>query len=361
MSQDATCARRAALDPPRAYGAPAAAGVLRAAPEDFVVEEELGFAPAGCGAHVLLKVRKRNANTPWVAQELARAAGCRPGDVGYAGLKDRRALAVQWFSVPRRAAMTEWLNVRREDFEVLEAHAHTRKLPRGALAGNQFAVRVGAVRGDGAALAAQLAPRLEQVVRRGVPNYFGPQRFGRDGANLTHLTQGLDRLSRLERGFAISAARSVIFNALLAERVQAGSWERLLPGELANLDGRGSFFAAATGDTELAARCERLEIHPTGPLWGSGGPPSSAQVHELELLVAARFAGETALCEAAGLRQERRSLRLTVRALRCEPEAHAVRLRFRLTRGGFATALLRELIGPAPGTPTETQRDDSST
>ena len=92
-----------ALAPPRAYGPPPAAGVLRAQAEDFVVEEDLGFAPAGAGAHLLLKVRKRDANTQWVAQQLARLAGCRTAEVGYAGLKDRRAIAVQWFSVPRGA------------------------------------------------------------------------------------------------------------------------------------------------------------------------------------------------------------------------------------------------------------------
>src|SRR5256885_2227692 len=89
-----------ALLPPRAYGAPLARGTLRTEPEDFVVEEELGFAPSGTGQHVLLKIRKRNANTQWVARELARLCGCHPRDIGYAGLKDRRAIAFQWFSVP---------------------------------------------------------------------------------------------------------------------------------------------------------------------------------------------------------------------------------------------------------------------
>ena len=142
----------------------------------------------------------------------------------------------------------------------------------------------------------------------------------------------------------LSAARSVIFNAVLAERVREGSWEHLLAGDLANLEGRGSFFAVDAADPTLAARCERLEIHPTGPLWGRGSPPTSDSVRELEARIAAEFAGQAALCAAAGMRQERRSLRLAVHELHCEPEERAVLLRFRLARGCFATAVLRELI-----------------
>src|SRR5579864_3207404 len=121
-----------ALDPPRAYGAPLARGTLRVEPEDFVVEEDLGFTASGTGQHVLLRVRKRNANTQWVARELAKACPCRPSDVGYAGLKDRHAVAVQWFTVPRSGRSAQsWTAVRGPDYEVLEAYPHTRKLPRG--------------------------------------------------------------------------------------------------------------------------------------------------------------------------------------------------------------------------------------
>ena len=337
-------AREAALAPPRAHGAVPVVLALRAEPEDFVVEEELGFLPAGSGAHLLLRVRKRDANTQWVARELARAAGCRPGEVGYAGLKDRRALAIQWFSVPRPRTAPDWQHTRGAGFEVLEAHPHTRKLPRGALAGNRFAVRIRAPSGEGAQLAALLAAPLAQVTRCGVPNYYGPQRFGRDGANLVAATTH----AVAERGFQLSAARSVLFNALLAERVADGSWERLLAGDVANLDGRGSVFAVDELDPGLEARCQRLEIHPTGALWGAGLPQSSQAVRELEAAVAQRFAEQAALCVAAGMRQERRSLRLAVRELTCEPEAAAVLLRFRLPRGSFATAVLRELVEAAP-------------
>jgi tRNA pseudouridine13 synthase len=337
-------AHEAALAPPRAYGAPPASGVLRAEPEDFVVEEELGFAPAGSGAHLLLKVRKRNANTQWVARELARLAGCRPADTGYAGLKDRRAVTVQWFSVPRPRGAVDWREPRSAEFEVLEVHEHTRKLPRGALAGNRFDVRIRAPGGDGAGLGERLTPRLEAIAQRGVPNYFGAQRFGRDAGNLQRLGTPLQRLPRDQRGFVLSAARSVIFNAVLAARVTEGSWERLRTGDLANLDGRGSVFPVEVIDAELLARCRRLEIHPSGPLWGESSPASSGEVLELERTVAERYSDAAAACAAAGMAQERRSLRIAVHELRCEVEAQAVRIHFRLARGCFATAVLAELI-----------------
>jgi tRNA pseudouridine13 synthase len=340
----ASAARAAALAPPYAHGAPVAEVQLRERVEDFVVEEDLGFAPAGAGAHLLLKVRKSGANTPWVARELARCAGCRPQEVGYAGLKDRRAIATQWFSVPRPRAPLDLRALRGEGFEVLETHGHNRKLPRGALAGNRFAVRLRAAEGAGSRLAERLAPRLTAIAARGVPNYFGPQRFGRDGANLEPVTGDPARLPAAERGFRLSAARSVVFNAVLAARVGDGSWEQVLAGDLANLDGRGSFFAVPASDEPLAARCAGLEIHATGPLWGAGEPRTGAGVLALERRIGAEFAAECALCAAAGMVQERRSLRLRVAELTSETEGGAVVLRFRLTRGSFATAVLRELV-----------------
>ena len=340
----ADAALAAALAPPRAHGLPVAAALLRATAADFVVEEDLGFLPAGSGAHVLLKVRKVDANTAWVARQLARASGCRPADVGYAGLKDRRAIAIQWFSVPRPRAPPDWLTVCGDGFEVLEAHAHARKLPRGALAGNRFAVRLRALDADGARLAAALAPRVATITDRGVPNYFGPQRFGREGANLRAAQGELRDLDPATRGFVLSAARSLIFNAVLAERVRRGSWERLETGDLAALDGRGSFFAVLLADATLEARAARLEIHPTGPLWGRGEPATIAQILELEQSIAAQYAAAGALCTHAAMEQERRSLRLRVLGLECQAEADAAVLRFTLTRGSFATAVLRELI-----------------
>jgi tRNA pseudouridine13 synthase len=334
----------AALDPPRAHGAPLCPGTLRMEPEDFVVEEQLGFEPAGAGQHVLLKVRKRDANTHWIAGELARACGYPARDVGYAGLKDRRAVATQWFTVPQsRLAPADWIGIASSEYQVLEAHRHSRKLPRGALAGNRFIIRVRGTAIDDAALASRLAA----IETRGVPNYFGPQRFGRGGANLERLGEDVRRLRPAERGFVLSAARSLVFNAVLAERVSAGSWEHLEAGDLANLDGRASHFVVPAVDETLAARCARLDIHPTGPLWGRGALPSAAGVLELEQRVAAGFTAACDLVVRAGMEQERRSLRLAVRDLhwrRDAADADSVIVEFRLGRGAYATVVLREVF-----------------
>ncbi|MDB6088441.1 MAG: tRNA pseudouridine synthase [Gammaproteobacteria bacterium] len=318
-----------------------ARGTLRAEPEDFVVEEDLGFGPSGAGQHVLLKVRKRNANTQWVVRELAKICGCHPRDIGYAGLKDRRAIAIQWLTVPQsRLTLDVWRTVREPDFEVLEADAHSRKLPRGALAGNRFMVRIRNVEVEDVALAARIA----EISRRGVPNYFGPQRFGRDGANLARIADGLRALRPQERGFVLSAARSLVFNAILAERARDGSWERLEVGDIANLDGRGSIFPVETLDQTLSERCEQLDLHPTGPMWGKGAPPTRLRVSELEARLAAEFPQPCALTAEAGMEQERRALRLAVRELTWEREAAAIVIRFRLMRGSFATMVLHEIV-----------------
>ena len=345
----------AALDPPRAHGSPLCAGKLRTEPEDFIVEEQLGFAPAGAGQHVLLKVRKRGANTQWIARELARACGCPERDVGYAGLKDRHAVATQWFTVPQsRLSLEDCAALKGAEYEVLEAHRHSRKLPRGALAGNRFVIRIRGTAIDDAALASRLAA----IETRGVPNYFGPQRFGKGGANLKRIGQDVRALRQQERGFILSAARSLVFNAVVSERVRNGSWERLEAGDLANLDGRASHFRVEATDEDLAARSACLDIHPTGPLWGRGAPPSSGRVLELEQRVAA---GQTAACELverAGMDQERRSLRLAVRDLRWRRDdaAHdSVIFEFRLSRGAYATVVLREVFD------LEADYDESST
>jgi tRNA pseudouridine13 synthase len=333
---------------PCAHGGPAGSARLRAAPEDFVVREWLGFEADGEGDHLLLKVRKRGANTMWVAKQLAKIGKIHPRDVGFAGLKDRDAVAEQAFSVPARSAVgTDWLGVTGDGFEVLSAERQRRKLKRGALKGNDFVLVMREFDGD----AADLEQRLQTLASQGVPNYFGPQRFGRGGQNIAAALAWFSgegaAPERMERGFALSAARSAIFNAVLAERVQAASWNRLLDGDVVNLNGSGSFFPVQSVDDTLHERCRQLDVHPTGPMWHGDSLLSTGAIAELEAGVAQRYQALASGLAKAGLEPERRPLRVPVRELSWRIEGSDVHLQFRLQRGSFATAVLHELIGNA--------------
>ena len=337
--------RRLAIDPPRALGAPVGTARLRVAPEDFRVDEQLGFEPAGAGPHLLLRVRKRGANTDWVARQLASAAQVRPMDVGYAGLKDRHAVTTQWYTVPAgKRSAADWAGLTGDGYEVIEAHAHHRKLPRGALDANRFELRLR----DFAAGRDAVDARLRAIAARGVPNYFGPQRFGRDLSNLRpYLAEVTDRPRRLDE-YALSAGRSLLFNAVLARRIDDGTWTTLLAGDLANLDSRGSVFAVDEPDAELAARVERLDVHASGPLWSRDGTTATGPVAVLERDVADLLAPVTARLDRERLSSARRALRLAVRELDWGWEADgALRVSFLLRSGGYATAVLRELIDVA--------------
>ena len=334
---------------PLAWGPPPARGRIRVAPEDFRVEELLGFAPDGAGAHLLLHVEKRGANSGWVAAVLARVAQVASRDVGASGHKDRDAVTRQYYSLPAaaRAPAGGWAGFEGEGFRVLEATAHGRKLRTGSHRANRFRLVIREVAGDHDAI----VQRLRQIAAGGVPNYFGPQRFGRGGANLRTARAWADGGSapreRTARSFALSAARSWLYNAVLARRVQAGSWDRLLPGDAAILDGRRSWFCVSSVDETLRARCLALDLHPSGPLHGRGDSPVTVAVAELEQQTAAEEGALIGLLESQGLVHERRSLRVPVRSLSWRIEPGTVELEFELPRGAFATAVLHELLADA--------------
>lgn len=334
------------MDLPVAFGPPPAGGWIRVAPEDFQVDEQLGFEPDGTGAHVLLVVEKRSANTGWVAAQLARLAGIHPRDVGYSGLKDRHAVTRQSYSLawPVAAPVEACLDWCGEGFRVLAASRHGRKLRPGSHRGNRFLIRVREFTGDESAV----GERLRLVAAAGVPNYFGPQRFGREGGNLARARDWAGGAAapreRSQRSFLLSAARSALFNEVLAERVRRGDWNTLLPGEAVMLDGRRSYFRAAELDETLRARCEQMDVHPTGPLWGAGESPATGEALAVEEQVLAQESALRKLLAGQGLDQERRSLRLPVRALTWRVGDDGLTLEFELPRGAFATAVLHELL-----------------
>ena len=329
-----------------AWGGPAVSGRLRTCPEDFCVRELPLVEPTGEGEHVCLLIRKRQENTDAVARLLAQHAAVPQRNVSYAGLKDRHALTEQWFSVHLPGKREpDWSELESATITLIRHLRHSRKLRRGALKGNAFRIRLRQVEGDRPVL----EQRLEQVAAAGVPNYFGEQRFGRGGSNLrtadrlfSHLA---GRLSRHQRGLALSAARSFLFNQVLDHRVREQTWNRAIPGEALQLDGSHSYFVAGTIDQELERRIEAQDVHPTGPLAGRGEVPVKGDCLRLEETCLAPFETWRHGLDAAGLRHERRALRLIIDELVWSwVEPGCLELNFSLPAGAYATSVLRELV-----------------
>lgn len=352
-------------DWPRHLGAPEVRARLRAEPEDFQVWELPLIEPEGDGPHLWLEVRKRGANTRWVAEQLARAAGAKPRDVGYAGMKDRHAVTTQWFSIGlQEAGNADWQSWQVLDVTILQAVRHRRKLQTGALRGNRFRIRLRDLEGPLEGLEA----RCRRLAGAGFPNYFGEQRFGRDGGNVVRGARWLERggrISRGDRGIYLSALRSYLFNTVLAERVRRDNWNRLLDGDVAMLDGSRSTFPCRLPDPVLERRCAEFDIHPTGPLpgRGGGGAEREAQALERDALQAqqgpvAGFAqslleGLDRVGASVNLSADRRSLRAVPAAMSWDFGEDGLTLDFSLPPGVYATSLLRELVMTGPGTISE--------
>ena len=333
-------------DLPRGHGAPPLRATLSRAPEDFRVTEIEKFRPSGSGTHAWLRIRKRGVNTEEVAVELARIAGAPRSAVGFAGMKDRLAVAVQWFSVDLAGrSEPRWTSLESASIEILEVASHPRKLRRGALLGNRFEIVLRNTIGE----TAGLRTRLEALRATGVPNYFGPQRFGRDGANLrlasSLLAERRRMRDRYRRGIALSAARAHVFNRVLASRVESGFWCEPMCGDVMMLDGRGSVFALESADDTVAARVASGEIHPTGPLWGRGQRLVTGSARELEDRIVAECAALCRGLERERLEQGRRALRVPVRELDCRVESNGrTTLECSLPRGVYASTVLAELF-----------------
>ncbi len=333
-------------DRPQAASPPARAQ-LRIELEDFQVIELPAFEPSGDGEHLLARVRKRGANTEWIATQLARWAQVPRSAVGYAGRKDRHALAEQWFSIhlPGKAD-PETSSLQLPELELLELVRHDRKLRRGALRGNQFQIILRQVMGN----REQVDEALAALSATGFPNYFGDQRFGAGGANLSPWMDrdGALSRSRNQRGIQLSAARSLLFNRVLASRVGDGSWNQALEGEVLALDGTQRWFRCeGEPDSDLSRRVAQQDLHPTGPLWGRGEPPTAGTVRRIESAALDGLAVLRASLENCGMKQERRALRARVKNLFWRwHDPRTLQIGFDLPRGCFATSLLEAVFQP---------------
>lgn len=319
-----------------------------ASPEDFRVDELPLFTPSGEGEHTYVHVEKVGRTTEEIVRALARAAGVRPRDVGYAGRKDRFAVATQWLSVPGLAPESA-TGLALPGARVLAAVRHSHKLRTGQLAGNRFSLTL---RGVDAAAAERAAARLAELVERGLPNRFGAQRFGRDGDNAALgrriLTGEQPVRDRRQARFLASAYQAAVFNAVLEARGTA--LERLETGDVAVVHASGGLFTVDDAAAEQP-RADRFEISATGPIFGSRfeRPTGRPGACEAEVLRAHGVAESLVAPRGLRLRGGRRALRVQPQEASAEAREDALRLRFVLPPGSYATVLVDELLADEAG------------
>ncbi len=333
-----------AVDWCRAHGAVLGHAKIKSEIDDFIVDEQLGFAADGQGEHLLLQVEKVAMTTLDLLAALAQRCQVAPQDIGYAGMKDRWGRTRQWISLhlPGREAPAD---LDGETWCVLQRHRHGRKLPRGCHRANRFQIRLRDCDIDEAAL----RQRLDHLARYGVPNYFGEQRFGWQRNNLVAAQAALGRwqkqksrrLSRRE-AMLLSSLRSAWFNTVLSARVADQTWDRCLAGDVLMLDGRQSFFRPGELDVEILRRLAELDLHTTGPLPGRGKVAVTQEVLALE---SSCLADETdAIAVVSRLvEHDRRALRMRIHDLQLQRQEDDWCLHFELGRGSYATAVLREI------------------
>ena len=321
---------------------PKQTALLKAECADFVVKEQLGYDMSGDGEFVAVKVRKTDCNTLFVGEQLAKFAGISARNMSYAGLKDRKAITEQWFSLQMPGQPTpDFSQFSLEGVEILEVTRHQWKIRIGSLQGNHFEILL-----RNAEETDELKVRLDFLAKNGFPNYFTEQRFGRDGNNLTQALRWANGeikvKDRNKRSFYLSAARSEIFNLIVAKRIELGLAQQVLNGDILQLNGSHSWFVVDESEdlAQLQQRLAQQDVLLTAPLIGE--EEKSAVDFENEI-----FAQHQALFDL--MRQER--MKAARRAILMQPqhfqwqfEPNGLRLKFYLPAGSYATALIRELV-----------------
>lgn len=324
---------------------PGLGGHIGPAPEDFRVEEIPAYAPSGDGPHFYVQIEKRGLSTGVVRDALARAAGVKPMDVGFAGRKDTQAVTRQWFSLPVPPVMPEGPQFA-ESLKFLDAPVrHGNKLRLGHLKGNRFVIRLNDLPADADAR----WPALRDALSAGFPNYYGEQRFGRDARNIPDALAFLDNPRRRVKDpdFLASVVQSVVFNRWLGARVRAGTLHRAIAGDVLRKRETGGIFVCVDPEVDTP-RVQAGEVDPTGPM--PGAKTFAAEGEEAVL--------EAAALDSMGLSPEalatlhrfapgtRRAARVVAADLTFTPEGTGAVLTFTLPAGCFATVLLGEICQP---------------
>jgi tRNA pseudouridine13 synthase len=322
-------------------------GKIKAIPEDFEVEEIPAYEPSGQGDFLYLWLEKRDMGAEFFTRQIARRLDIPPGEIGTAGLKDRHAVTRQMVSVPA-VAEPRLAQIEGEGIKVLRVSRHTNKLRSGHLHGNRFRILIR----DASCDPAILASFLDRLRSHGLPNYYGTQRFGRDGETLhlgLALLRGEPTAKPIRNPFlkklALSAGQSALFNHYLAQRLRDGLLRRVLPGDVMCKIPFGGMFVAADLDTEQK-RFDLRETVPGGPIFGRKTFPASQDAAEREAAVLTAFGlGKTSFDGFGKLVQGTRRHNLVyIDDLAADVDSDGLRLKFTLPAGCYATVLLREIM-----------------
>lgn len=324
---------------------PVAQGKLKAQPEHFKVNEILGYELEGQGEHLMVRIRKTGENTSFVANELAKACGVKSKDVSWAGLKDRHAVTEQWLSVhlPKGETpdFTQFL-ASYPSIEILQTTRHNKKLRPGDLWGNQFEVTLSEVNDVDDVLS-----RLETISQKGVPNYFGNQRFGRDGNNVEEARrwgrENVRTRNQNKRSLYLSAARSWIFNHIVSARIEQGDFNHFIEGDIA-LNNDEVLNVTQESLSDFNAKLGNGELQITAALAGDNALPTQGEALTLEQPHLDAEPDLMALIRGNRMRHERRAIALYPKDLNWTVDGQNITLSFSLTSGNFATAIVRELM-----------------
>lgn len=305
-------------------------------PEDFVVDEVPAYLPEGEGEHWFVRVRKRGLTTPALVSMLARAAGVPARELGVAGRKDKHAVTTQWLSLPAEPRPPDDPRV-----ELLEVARHRHKLRTGHLKGNVFHLRLRGVHPEAAAR----LPALEAELRRGIPNYYGPQRFGGAGSLEEALAFARQPKKRVrDPWFLASVAQSAVFNLWLGARVRDGLLHRALVGDVLRKRETGGLFVCTDATTD-ELRIAAGEVDPTGPMPGAKTMAAAGEAAEREAAASLRLdlGGDTLRALGKFAPGTRRVARLVPADLELALDGSDLRLAFFLPAGSYATTVLDEL------------------
>lgn len=321
---------------------PKSTALLKQQCADFVVKEDLGYEMSGEGEFVALKVRKTGCNTLFVGEKLAKFAGVSERNMGYAGLKDRQAITEQWFCLQMPGQDTpDFRQFELEGVEILAVTRHHRKIRTGSLQGNHFEILLRDTQETD-----ELKARLNFVENVGFPNYFTEQRFGRDGHNLTQALRWAKGEIKVKdskkRSFYLSAARSEIFNLVVAARIEQDFAQQVLPNDIVQLNGSHSWFKA--DETEdlaaLQVRLNQQDILLTAPLIGEENPAAS----DIENAIVEQHNAFSPLMKQEKMKAARRPLLMHAQDFQWQFAEEGLKLSFYLPAGSYATALIRELV-----------------